>query len=104
MKEAPSSALRSLWRGEEPASFRVVPACGEKAVGQAQGNGRPAIAEHIADVLLARLSESKDIRLALCLNRGQLIVGCHYPKPDLILSEEVEQVLPATEDFGRRRA
>ena len=68
MKEAPSSALRSLRGCEEPASFRVVPACGEKAVGQAQEDGRPAIAPPVRQKRSKQLIFVKCIRLFLeCL-------------------------------------
>lgn len=104
MKEALTAALHLLRGREELALLRVVPACGENVLGQAQGNGRPAVAEDIADVLLARPSEGEDIRLALCLDCSQFIIGRHSPEPDLVVSDKVEQVSATTEDFGRWRA
>ena len=100
----PTFALYSVCCGEELARLWVIPSGGEGTAGKLQGNLYRAITKHITDVLFARLSEGKDIKLALCLDGSQFIMGCHSPKLDLVVGKEVEQVLTAAEDFRRWRA
>ena len=82
----------------------VVPPSGETMLREPQGNSYRTIAEDIADVLLPWLGESKNIGVGMALDRCQFVVWSHGPELDLVLGEEVEQILPTTEDFTRRAA
>jgi len=106
-----TSALYSVRRSEEPTRLWVIPPSSEVrrtpsggTTGKLQGNRYGAVAKHIADVFFPRLRESKNIRLAFSLDRDQFIMRYHSPKLDLVVSKEVEQVLPAAEYLGRWRA